>query len=229
MWSVLVDGQRAVGRLGSRADADLAWETELMSHIGGTPDRCRGRASARGTGQHVVGTRWLESAAEVEALGRWVVRFETDLDPFRSGRDEQVDAARQNVSGEAPLLMCIFGAHRLGDTDGGLRVVPEQPVRGDVVVVVVHDQIERGAIQRRLLEPKFGIAVVAFGIGHVMRPTGDVAAVAQPVPVWERTDHRSLLRCQPHLDQSASFVDRETTTDEKAAKDIVGRVDLKGH
>lgn len=33
VWSVRVDGQIAVGRLGSRTDADLAWETELLLHL----------------------------------------------------------------------------------------------------------------------------------------------------------------------------------------------------
>ena len=33
VWSVRVNGQIAVGRLGSRTDADLAWETELLQHL----------------------------------------------------------------------------------------------------------------------------------------------------------------------------------------------------
>lgn len=33
VWSVRIDGQRAVGRLGARSDLDLAWETELMRHL----------------------------------------------------------------------------------------------------------------------------------------------------------------------------------------------------
>src|SRR5438445_8113739 len=33
VWSVQVNGQLAVGRLGSRSDADLAWETELLLHL----------------------------------------------------------------------------------------------------------------------------------------------------------------------------------------------------
>jgi Ser/Thr protein kinase RdoA (MazF antagonist) len=33
VWSVRVDGRLAVGRLGSRSDADLAWETELMHYL----------------------------------------------------------------------------------------------------------------------------------------------------------------------------------------------------
>src|ERR1044071_315005 len=32
VWSVRVRGRLAVGRLGSRGDADLAWETELLRH-----------------------------------------------------------------------------------------------------------------------------------------------------------------------------------------------------
>jgi len=30
VWSVRVNGQLAVGRLGNRSDADLSWETELL-------------------------------------------------------------------------------------------------------------------------------------------------------------------------------------------------------
>jgi Ser/Thr protein kinase RdoA (MazF antagonist) len=33
VWSVHVHGHLAVGRLGSRSDADLAWETELLQHL----------------------------------------------------------------------------------------------------------------------------------------------------------------------------------------------------
>jgi Ser/Thr protein kinase RdoA (MazF antagonist) len=33
VWSVRVNGQLAVARLGNRTDADLAWETELLHHL----------------------------------------------------------------------------------------------------------------------------------------------------------------------------------------------------
>src|SRR3954471_19383249 len=33
VWSVRVDGLLAVGRLGARSDADLAWETELLRYL----------------------------------------------------------------------------------------------------------------------------------------------------------------------------------------------------
>ena len=33
VWSVRVNGQVAVGRLGRRSDADLAWETELLRYL----------------------------------------------------------------------------------------------------------------------------------------------------------------------------------------------------
>ena len=33
VWSVRVQGHLAVGRLGARSDADLAWETELLQHL----------------------------------------------------------------------------------------------------------------------------------------------------------------------------------------------------
>jgi len=33
VWSVRLNGQLAVGRLGTRSDADLAWEAELLLHL----------------------------------------------------------------------------------------------------------------------------------------------------------------------------------------------------
>ena len=33
VWSVRVNGRLAVGRLGQRGDADLAWETGLLRHL----------------------------------------------------------------------------------------------------------------------------------------------------------------------------------------------------
>ena len=33
VWSVRVQGRLAVGRLGARGDADLAWETALLQHL----------------------------------------------------------------------------------------------------------------------------------------------------------------------------------------------------
>src|ERR1035438_4127430 len=33
VWSVRVKRHLAVGRLGARSDADLAWETELLQHL----------------------------------------------------------------------------------------------------------------------------------------------------------------------------------------------------
>ena len=33
VWTVRVNGQRAVGRCGGRSDADLAWETDLLTHL----------------------------------------------------------------------------------------------------------------------------------------------------------------------------------------------------
>src|SRR5215212_2111740 len=33
VWSVRVNGQLAVARLGARSDADLAWETKLLHHL----------------------------------------------------------------------------------------------------------------------------------------------------------------------------------------------------
>ncbi len=33
VWSVRINGQLAVGRLGARSDVDLTWETELLQHL----------------------------------------------------------------------------------------------------------------------------------------------------------------------------------------------------
>jgi Ser/Thr protein kinase RdoA (MazF antagonist) len=33
VWKVRVNGHLAVGRLGVRSDADLAWETKLLKHL----------------------------------------------------------------------------------------------------------------------------------------------------------------------------------------------------
>lgn len=33
VWSLRIGGQRAVGRLGTRSDADLDWETSLLQHL----------------------------------------------------------------------------------------------------------------------------------------------------------------------------------------------------
>ena len=33
VWSVRVNGTLAVGRLGTRSDADLAWETDLLRYL----------------------------------------------------------------------------------------------------------------------------------------------------------------------------------------------------
>ena len=33
VWSLRLDGRLAVGRLGARSDADLAWETDLLRHL----------------------------------------------------------------------------------------------------------------------------------------------------------------------------------------------------
>jgi len=48
VWSVRVNGQLAVGRLGVRSDADLTWETELLTAPGGAHlVRCRRHDDAR--------------------------------------------------------------------------------------------------------------------------------------------------------------------------------------
>jgi hypothetical protein len=51
VWSVRVHGHPAVGRLGARSDADLAWETELLQHL--DPCRCRSRRQTAGCSRTV--------------------------------------------------------------------------------------------------------------------------------------------------------------------------------
>jgi hypothetical protein len=64
IWSVHVHGHLAVGRLGSRSDADLAWETELLQHLDregltGLSDPDDGRPAVRGRlgGDEICGGR----------------------------------------------------------------------------------------------------------------------------------------------------------------------------
>jgi hypothetical protein len=92
----------------------------------------------------------LESDAEVQVAGGCVAGFEADLDALRSGPGEEIDAAGQDMSSESSLLVIVLGPHGFHDPDSGLGVAPEQPVCRDVVVAVVHDQIEVRAVQRRL-------------------------------------------------------------------------------
>ena len=51
VWSVRVNGHLAVGRLGQRSDADLAWETDLFdtSTVKGCRCRCRSQPRTAGT------------------------------------------------------------------------------------------------------------------------------------------------------------------------------------
>ena len=43
VWSVRIDGRLAVGRLGSRSDADLGWEAGLLQHLDlALPDNAAG-------------------------------------------------------------------------------------------------------------------------------------------------------------------------------------------
>ena len=100
---------------------------------------------------------------------RRVVRFVADLDRVGAGLGEQVDAGGEDVAGKASALVIVLGAHRFDETRGGLGVVPEQPVRGDVVATVVDHQVEVGAVQRRLTKARLEVGVVPFGADHVVR------------------------------------------------------------
>ena len=56
VWSVRVDGELAVGRVGSRGDADLAWEAELLQHLdrnGMASCPCRSRRGMAGCSRMV--------------------------------------------------------------------------------------------------------------------------------------------------------------------------------
>ena len=105
-------------------------------------------------------------------------------------------------------------------------VVPEQPVRGDVVAAVVHHQIEVGAVQRGLTKARLGVGVVPFGADHVMRTLHRVEAAGQPIALVQRADRRSSVCGQPRLDQPV-FLDREAMADQHLAQDVIGTVDLE--
>ena len=80
-----------------------------------------------------------------------------DLDPFCAG--EQGDTGGQHVTSQAPSLIVVLRARRLNETRRGHRVVPEQPVRRHVVVLIVHHEVEVGAIERSLSEALFRVGV----------------------------------------------------------------------
>src|SRR5437867_11194638 len=50
VWSVRINGHHAVGRLGTRSDADLAWETALLQHLDREGLACRWRSRRRRAG-----------------------------------------------------------------------------------------------------------------------------------------------------------------------------------
>ena len=110
VWSVRVNGQLAVGRLGARSDADLAWETELLQHLdregltvpvpipttdgrlfagrsGG--DDLRGGRTARDGGRLASRGRHAPPAASVDAGLAAAPRLAiVDRPPARRDRDE---------------------------------------------------------------------------------------------------------------------------------------------
>ena len=109
----------------------------------------------------------FEADAEVEVARRRVVGFEADLDALGAGLGEQVDAGGEDVAGEPSSLVIVFGAHGFDEAGGGHGVVPEQTVRGDTAVAVEHDEVEVGAVQRRLA--KAGLDVGSVPFDHVVR------------------------------------------------------------
>ena len=76
VWSVRVDGQLAVARLGARSDADLAWEIELLRHLdreGLTVPRPLPTRDGRGFADGLVVMSWVEGGPpETEADWRRV-------------------------------------------------------------------------------------------------------------------------------------------------------------
>ena len=120
----------------------------------------------------------FEAGAEVEIPRCRVVGLVADLDARGAGLGEQVDAGGEDVAGKTSALVIVLGAHRFDEARGCLGVVPEQPVRGDVVAAVVDHQVEVGAVQRRLTKARLGVGVVPFGVDHVMRTVHRVEATA---------------------------------------------------
>ena len=94
--------------------------------------------------------------------------------------------------------MAVLGAHRLDQARGGRRIEPEQPVGGDVVAVVEHQQVEGGAVEGRLSQPRLDLGSVAGAqvvgaLRRVVAPAGSVALV-------ERADGRASVGVQPRDD-----------------------------
>ena len=93
VWTVRVNGQLAVGRLGARSDADLAWETELVQHLdreGLTVPVPIPTADGRLFADGLVVMTYVEGAApETEADWRRVAAALRQLHRLTQGRPQR--------------------------------------------------------------------------------------------------------------------------------------------
>ena len=140
---------------------------------------------------------------------------------------EPIEAGGEDVAGQSSSLVGRFGAHGFDEPGGRLGVVPEQPVRGDVVAAVVDHEVEVGPVQRGLTKAGLWVGVVALRADHVMRTGHRLQPGRQPIALGQRADRRSSVGGQPRLDDSV-VGDRETMTDQHLTEDVVRAVDLEG-
>jgi len=145
----------------------------------------------------------FEPGSEVEVARRRVVGLVTDLDACGAGLGEAVDARREDVPAEAAALVGVLGAHRLDETGRRGRIEPEQPVRDDVVPLVADEQVEVGAVQRRL--PQSSLDVGPAPPDEVVRPRLGVEPGADAVAVGEPADRWPRVGRQPGLDDLVAF------------------------
>ena len=155
---------------------------------------------------------------------RGVVRFEADLDARDAGLREPVDAGREDVAGQAPSLVVVLRAHGFDEARGRRGVVPEQTVRGDLVVTVEDEQIEVRAIERRLTKARLNLG--SAPTDQVVRTRHRVEASGQSIVVVQPADLRSGIGRQPRLDQPVPLR-REAMAGLHRTHHVVRPVDLE--
>ncbi len=167
----------------------------------------------------------FEADTEIEMSRCWVVRFKADLDALGAGVSKPVDAGGEDVAGKSSPLMFVFGPHGFDETGGGLRIEPEQPVRGDAVATIIYDQVEVRAVARRLTQARLDVGGVPFGVDHVMWAQHRVEASGQPIVLVQCADLRPSVCGQPRL-HHPGFLDCEAMADQHVTLNVIGAVDL---